>query len=87
MFYDGDGGYLQKPLKYVLFFNLDPPNNLSFLLHIMIVSNLICPTLLWKYMEIISTLFYFGLYCSIHLTFTLILCSSVLNCVCMSVRL
>jgi hypothetical protein len=33
MFYDGDGGYLQKPLKYVLFFNLDPPNNVIFVTH------------------------------------------------------
>ena len=66
-----------KSLNVRSVFQVWRPNNLPFLLHIMIASNLICPKLLWKYMLIISTLFYFGLCCSVHLTFPHVLCSSV----------
>lgn len=63
------------------------PRNLPFLLHIMIASNLICPKLLWRYIEIMSTLFYFGLSYSVHLTLPHVLCSSVWNYACMPIRL
>ena len=44
-----------EALKVRSIFQIWLSNNLPFLLHIMVASNLICPKLLWKYMEIIST--------------------------------